>query len=72
MKLFLIPMKNKNAFKKSYSQQPCRCNMERLIRNNPPGQFRKNKTTKVSENLLWTGWVQMEAATKEAGKTAPK
>jgi hypothetical protein len=43
--------------------------MERLIRNNPPGQFRRNKTTKVSENPLLTSWVQMEAATEEAGET---
>jgi hypothetical protein len=68
MKLFPIPTKNKSAFEKSYDQQSCGCRMKRLILNNPPGQFRKNKTTKISENPLLTGWVQMEAATKEAGE----
>jgi hypothetical protein len=66
MKLFLIPTKNKSAFEKSYGQPPCGFRMKRLIRNNP-GQFRRNKTTKVSENLLLTGWVQMDVATEEAG-----
>jgi hypothetical protein len=70
MKLFLIPTKNKSAFEKSYSQRPCGCRMDRLIRNNTSGQFHRNMTTKVSENLLLTGWVQMEVATEEAGETS--
>jgi hypothetical protein len=72
MKLFLIPMKNKSAFEKSYGQRPCGCRMERLIRNNPLGRFHRNKTTKVSENPLLTGWVQMEAATEKVEETSTK
>jgi hypothetical protein len=70
MKLFLIPTKNKSAFEKSYGQRPRGCRMERLIQNNPPGQFCINKTTKVSQNPLLIGWVQMEAVTEEAGETS--
>jgi hypothetical protein len=65
-------MKNKSTFDIFYGQQPCGYRMERLIRKNQPGQSHKNKTTKVSESPLLTDWVQMEAATEEAGETSTK
>jgi hypothetical protein len=70
MKLFSIPTKNKSAFEKSYSQQPCGYRMEGLVRNNPPGQFHRNRTTKVSKNPPLIGYVQMEVAIEKARETS--
>ena len=71
-KLSLIPTKNKNAFEKSFDQRPYGYRVERLIQNNPLGQFHRGKITKVNGDQLLIGKVQMGVATKEAGETRIK
>jgi hypothetical protein len=54
-KLSLIPMKNKGALEKFSDQQPYGYKVGRLVQNNPPGQVRRGRITKVNRDLLSTG-----------------
>ena len=65
MKKLLVTQRRTRMPSKNPNQWPYECKVDKSTRNNRSGHVRRNKTTRINENMLLRDWDRLEAAKKE-------